>query len=135
MTTKHIISGMEKAAQVETSDSPSDEKQTISPAERWLLVAEKAYSLAQRRGFVGGDPIAEWSEAQREVDATYNSAVPGMLSRTDAEKMSEYVKSEFGGYGLGYLGLDALLTKHREGLEQLTEHHRRMLDSTTQLAS
>ena len=49
--------------------------------------------------------------------------------------MHEYVKSAFGGYGLGYLCLDALLDKHREGFDKLAEHNRKLFDSTTELAN
>ena len=35
--------------------------------ERWI--AEAAYFRAERRGFVGGDPIRDWIEAEHEIDA------------------------------------------------------------------
>ena len=41
----------------------------VSHEERWRMVAEAAYYIAQRRGFVGGDPNADWAEAEAEVDA------------------------------------------------------------------
>ena len=135
MTTNHQRSSIDKGARVEASDSPGDEKQTVSPGERWVLIAEKAYSRAQKRGFVGGDPINDWWEAEREVDARYHTALQGGLTKADAEKMQEYVKSAFGGYGLGYLGLEALLDKHRAALEKLAEHNRRLFDSTTELTN
>lgn len=41
----------------------------VSHEERWRMVAEAAYYIAQRRGFVGGDAIADWVAAEAEVDA------------------------------------------------------------------
>ncbi len=41
----------------------------VSHEERWRMVAEAAYYIAQRRGFVGGDPNADWAAAEAEVDA------------------------------------------------------------------
>jgi hypothetical protein len=41
----------------------------VSPEERWRMVAEAAYYIAQRRGFVGGDALADWVAAEAEVDA------------------------------------------------------------------
>jgi len=42
----------------------------VSPDERWRRIAEAAYLLAERRGFQGGDPVADWLAAEAEVDAT-----------------------------------------------------------------
>ena len=135
MTTKHQHTSIGETARAQASDSSGDARQTVSPGERWVLIAEKAYSRAQRRGFVGGDPINDWWEAEREVDARYHTVLRGVFTKTDAEKMHEYVRSAFGGFGLGYLGLDALLDKHREGFERLAEHNRKLFDSTTELAN
>lgn len=33
------------------------------------MVAEAAYYIAQRRGFVGGDAVADWLAAEAQVDA------------------------------------------------------------------
>lgn len=35
---------------------------------RRALIAESAYLRAERRGFRGGDPVADWLESEREVD-------------------------------------------------------------------
>jgi len=36
---------------------------------RGEMIAEAAYYRAQRRGFAPGDPVADWLEAEREIDA------------------------------------------------------------------
>lgn len=41
----------------------------VSHEERWRMVAEAAYYIAQRRGFVGGDANADWAQAEAEVEA------------------------------------------------------------------
>lgn len=38
--------------------------------ERRKLIAETAFLKAERRGFKGGDPVDDWLEAEREVDAS-----------------------------------------------------------------
>ncbi len=43
--------------------------QMLSAAERRALIAESAYLRAEQRGFSGGDPVADWLESEREVDA------------------------------------------------------------------
>ena len=59
------------------SISSGDGKQTISPAERWLKIREKACIRAQKRGFVGGNPFNDWSDAEKEIDAKYDTDADG----------------------------------------------------------
>jgi hypothetical protein len=40
----------------------------VSREERWRMVAEAAYYRASRRHFAGGDEVADWLDAEREVD-------------------------------------------------------------------
>ena len=40
----------------------------VSYEERWRMIAEAAYYIAQRRGFMGGDSVADWLAAEAEVD-------------------------------------------------------------------
>ena len=35
---------------------------------RRALIAESAYLRAERRGFQGGDPVADWLDSEKEVD-------------------------------------------------------------------
>ena len=41
----------------------------ISREQRQAMVAEAAYFMAERRGFVGGDPEHDWRHAEAEIDA------------------------------------------------------------------
>lgn len=110
-------------------------RQTISPAERWLLITEKAYYRVQRRGFVGGDPFDDWTEAEQEVDAIYDTDTQSVFVQADAERLINQVKNAFGGYGLGHLNLDAILEKHRDGLQRLAEHNSKLIGSTSELVT
>lgn len=38
-----------------------------SMEERFRMIAEAAYYRAERRGFVGGDPTADWLAAEAEI--------------------------------------------------------------------
>lgn len=40
----------------------------VAPAERYRLIAEAAYFLAEQRGFAPGHALADWLEAEREVN-------------------------------------------------------------------
>lgn len=41
----------------------------VSADQRRQMIAEAAYFRAERRGFTGGDSVADWVEAEAEVDA------------------------------------------------------------------
>lgn len=47
-------------------------KRKVSAERRWRMIAEAAYFRAERRGFAGGDPLRDWTEAEAEVDARLN---------------------------------------------------------------
>lgn len=41
----------------------------VTAQERWRMIAENAYYRAERRGFVGGSPVDDWTEAEADIDA------------------------------------------------------------------
>lgn len=47
-------------------------RQSVTPEQRYRMVAEAAYHHAERRGFVGGDPLNDWLLAEKEVDKLLN---------------------------------------------------------------
>jgi len=44
---------------------------SLQDSERWSYVAEAAYYLAERRGFVGGSPEGDWAAAEAEIDRMF----------------------------------------------------------------
>jgi phasin family protein len=116
------------------SSLAGNEKQIISPAERWLLIRENAYVRTQKRGFVGGNPFKDWLEAEEEIDAKYATDFRCAVSPADPAKTTEQVKSLFAVYGLGDLSVDALLKKHQDGMERLGAFNRTLIDGTSELA-
>lgn len=42
---------------------------SISADQRRSMIAQTAYLRAERRGFRGGDPVSDWLESEKEVDA------------------------------------------------------------------
>lgn len=48
------------------SSTPS---RLVSAEEREKMIAQAAYLRAERRGFMGGDPVADWLEAEMEIDS------------------------------------------------------------------
>lgn len=74
---RKIESAMEKAteklkARIETSEgtgiSVRGHGGAVDVDTRRRLIAECAYLLAERRGFVGGNPEQDWLQAEMEID-------------------------------------------------------------------
>lgn len=40
----------------------------ITPEQRFGMIAEAAYFMAEKRGFSGGDPNVDWLCAESEID-------------------------------------------------------------------
>lgn len=43
-------------------------RKVLTPEKRYRLIAEAAFLKAESRGFVGGDPVADWLAAEKEVE-------------------------------------------------------------------
>ncbi len=57
----------------------------VTPEERHRMIAETAYFMAQERNFHGGDPVADWIEAERRVDRQLLSlATERLVERLEA---------------------------------------------------
>jgi hypothetical protein len=138
MTTENMASSSgksaHKAGKRKKSVSAERQKQGISPAERWLLISEKVYARAQKRGFVGGDPLQDLLEAEQEVDASYHTDFEGVFALTDVSEITKQLKSVFAGYGCDHNHLDSLMENHQEAVERLAALNRQLLDSTSELA-
>jgi len=41
----------------------------VTPDERHRMIAEAAYHRAEKRGFVNGDPVQDWLEAEAQIES------------------------------------------------------------------
>jgi hypothetical protein len=48
--------------------------QTVTPEERWTMIAERAYYLAAERNFAPGNEVQDWLAAEAEVDRKLRGA-------------------------------------------------------------
>lgn len=46
----------------------------FTPEERWRMIAEAAYLIAEKRGFIGGDPAEDWYAAEAQINALFPAA-------------------------------------------------------------
>jgi hypothetical protein len=58
------------------------DEQALIQERRESMIAEAAYFRAERRGFQDGDPVADWLEAEAEINAQVSSAGPGDETRS-----------------------------------------------------
>lgn len=117
-----------------TDDAVEVSKQLITPTERWVLICEDVYSRAQKRGFVGGNPLQDLADAEQEVDATYETDFNCVFSLTSTAEITEQLKSLFAGYGFDHDELEHLLGGHQEGLNRLASMNGNLLDGPSALA-
>ena len=46
-------------------------RNSLTPEQRYQMIAEAAYFHAERRGFVGGDSMQDWLDAEAEIDRIF----------------------------------------------------------------
>lgn len=66
--TIHGAKGMHKQAAIDRKAAEHHHQE----AEHHHQVADAAYFHAEHRGFIGGDPVADWLAAEAEIDAALN---------------------------------------------------------------
>jgi hypothetical protein len=68
-----------KARQTKTTPkrraSSPVEKVSLSPVLREEMIREAAYYRAEKRGFQGGDPLADWLASEEEVNTALSKGV------------------------------------------------------------
>ena len=57
-----------KASATPRTDAARPNARTVTQEQRRQMIAEAAYYRAEKRGFTGADPMADWLEAEAEVD-------------------------------------------------------------------
>jgi hypothetical protein len=62
-----------KAAPTKTANRKSTGSLKLAPERRHQMICDEAYYRAERRGFMGGDPLQDWLEAEAEVDSRLNA--------------------------------------------------------------
>jgi hypothetical protein len=56
-------------------DAAAADAQT-APPNRWQRIQQRAYEIAQERGFTPGAELNDWLQAEREVDGSARQARP-----------------------------------------------------------
>lgn len=99
-------------------------RKRISPAERWELIRQAAHQRAQKREFVGGFPHQDLLEAEREVDAVYETDFECLLSLRESDRLTDQLRGLLACYGFDQQHLNDLLEKHYRRLQELLASNR-----------
>lgn len=69
----------QKAAPAKKAAKPAAPKRApaVTPEERWQMISEAAYFLAEKRGFSGGNPCDDWTQAEQQVDTELGRRAAG----------------------------------------------------------
>lgn len=72
-----------KASESEAKQLQSGTPIRVTPEQRYQMIAEAAYFIAERRAFSGGDQAQDWLEAEAEIERILQSGgkVPGMTPK------------------------------------------------------
>lgn len=62
------IRGMAPATSATRKTTKSTKRTTLTPEQRYRMIQEAAYFIAERRNFCGGCPSQDWYEAEDQVD-------------------------------------------------------------------
>ena len=73
MPTAHSTSTSKRTAKAKKPTLGKTKSKTttgnfITPEQRFNMIAEAAYFMAEKRGFSGGNPDADWLCAESEID-------------------------------------------------------------------
>ena len=70
------------------------DKKAPTAEEKHRMIATAAYYRAQKRGFSDGDPVADWLEAEMEIEALLQQSEKGRSSRQE-HAAYERMRAEF----------------------------------------
>jgi outer membrane biosynthesis protein TonB len=58
-----------KTAKAPSTKKSTTKKTSVTPEQRYRMIADAAYFLAERRGFAGGYEMQDWISAEFQIDA------------------------------------------------------------------
>jgi Zinc-ribbon containing domain/Protein of unknown function (DUF2934) len=98
----------------------------VSQEQRRRLIAERAYSIAERRGFAGGDPRDDWLQAEAEINRELG------LGGEEAAFSAAQRKNELAAYKKLRGEIEDILSDMRESVSVSNESLKRTLDEAAQ---
>lgn len=78
------------AARTATPESVTEKNPPVTAEERYRMIAEAAYFLAEKRSFLGGDVATDWLQAEAEIDQRLKTQ--GRLPNVAPEEIARQVQ-------------------------------------------
>ncbi|MGC1954930.1 MAG: TIGR01841 family phasin [Gammaproteobacteria bacterium] len=113
----------------ENPPAKTDTKQPVTPLERWRMIGEAAYYQAEKRGFVGGNPMEDWAAAEQEIDAKYTVDMSKVMTVFDPSEMFDELTKAFAGVELPGVNVSSVLETQRKNVEALSQANRRAFET------
>lgn len=98
----------------------------VSEEKRRRLVAERAYYIAERRSFAGGDARDDWLQAEAEINRELG------LGGEETEPSAAQRKKELAAYAKLRENIEDVLSNMREGVAVSNESLKRAFDESAQ---
>jgi DNA-directed RNA polymerase subunit RPC12/RpoP len=114
-----------KATRRAASRKPKQPR-AVSEAERRRLIAERAYSIAERRSFAGGDPRDDWLQAEAEINRELG------LGSEETEPSAGQRKKEIAAYEKLREDIEHIFSDMRESVAVSNESVKRAFDEAAQ---
>lgn len=70
------------------------DSETVSPEQRYLMIAEAAYFHAESRGFQEGDPVADWLAAEKEIDILLCHTSTPNTEKSEKETFADHLETQ-----------------------------------------
>jgi phasin family protein len=125
--------GARRSSPKKDTAKKAETKKSVSPLERWNMVTEAAYYRAQARGFLGGNPMEDWQEAEKAIDAEYTVDYGKTLGVLDPSEMMDQFRKVFGGIQFPGVDLEAVIDAQRKNMEALTAANKAAFDGAWDL--
>lgn len=78
-----------------SGDEPrAEDNQAPAPQQRYFMISEAAYYRAERRGFQGGDPVADWLEAEAEIETMLRESSESGKEKIAKEAFQERLETQ-----------------------------------------
>lgn len=119
-----------KAAVSGKAEVPAPDKQPVTPLERMRMIADAAYYRAQERGFVSGNPLEDWIEAERAIDAQYTVDLSRVMTVFDPREMLAQLTKAFTNVQVPEVNIETVLQSQQKNVEALTAANQRAFEGT-----
>lgn len=99
----------------------------VTPEQRYQMIADAAYFRTEKRGFVGGDVVQDWLEAEAEINRMLQqSSEPGKEGMTIKQAFQQNLESQLKEWDVKF---DELKAKGQEAKAEIRADIEKQIES------